>query len=118
MTEQETHKTADIFNALKGKHTIIVVEHDMGFVKEIGDVISVMHQGKVLAEGTVTEIETNPAVRQAYLGSVGISRCLRSTDSTPTTAIAAPCTGVDLDVPRGRVHQPCSAATAWARRRC
>lgn len=73
MTEQETQKTADICNRLKGKHTIIVVEHDMRFVKEIGDIISVMHQGKLLAEGTVSEIESDPKVRQVYLGSMGIS---------------------------------------------
>ena len=73
MTAQETLKTADICQRLKGKHTIIVVEHDMGFVKEIGDVISVMHQGRLLAEGTVAEIEADPKVRQVYLGSAGIS---------------------------------------------
>ena len=73
MTAQETQKTADICNRLKGKHTIIVVEHDMSFVKEIGDIISVMHQGKLLAEGTVNNIENDPKVRQVYLGSVGIS---------------------------------------------
>jgi urea transport system ATP-binding protein len=73
MTEQETRKTADICNRLKGKHTIIVVEHDMRFVKEIGDVISVMHQGKLLAEGTAAQIESDPKVRQVYLGSMGIS---------------------------------------------
>jgi len=73
MTAQETQKTADICKRLKGKHTIIVVEHDMGFVKAIGDIISVMHQGKLLAEGPVAEIESNPKVRQVYLGSVGIS---------------------------------------------
>ena len=73
MTAQETRKTADICLRLKGKHTIVVVEHDMGFVKEIGDVISVMHQGKLLAEGTVAEIECDPNVRQVYLGSAGIS---------------------------------------------
>jgi len=73
MTVQETHKTADICNRLKGKHTIIVVEHDMGFVKEIGDIISVMHQGKLLAEGPVRDIENDPKVKQVYLGSVGIS---------------------------------------------
>jgi urea transport system ATP-binding protein len=73
MTAQETQKTADICNRLKGKHTIIVVEHDMGFVKAIGDIISVMHQGKLLAEGPVAEIESNPKVKQVYLGSVGIS---------------------------------------------
>jgi urea transport system ATP-binding protein len=73
MTAQETHKTAELFNRLKGRHTLIVVEHDMGFIKEIGDVISVMHQGKLLAEGTVSEIERHDEVRAAYLGSGGIS---------------------------------------------
>ena len=51
MTAQETHKTADLFKRLKGRHTLVVVEHDMGFIKEIGDQISVMHQGHMLAEG-------------------------------------------------------------------
>jgi len=73
MTAQETHKTAELFNRLKGRHTLIVVEHDMGFIKQIGDVISVMHQGRLLAEGSVREIETDPRVREAYLGSGGIS---------------------------------------------
>ena len=73
MTAQETQKTAELFNRLKGQHTLIVVEHDMGFIREIGDVISVMHQGRLLAEGTVREIEADPEVRQAYLGSGGIS---------------------------------------------
>jgi urea transport system ATP-binding protein len=73
MTTQETRKTAEIFNRLRGRHTLIVVEHDMGFVKEIGDVISVMHQGRLLAEGLVEDIERNAEVRSAYLGSGGIS---------------------------------------------
>ncbi len=72
MTHQETRKTAEICNRLKGKHTIIVVEHDMGFVREIGEVISVMHQGTVLAEGTVEEISRDERVKEVYLGSVGI----------------------------------------------
>jgi urea transport system ATP-binding protein len=71
MTTQETRKTADLFNRLKGRHTMIVVEHDMGFVKEIGDKISVMHLGKLLAEGSVGDIEADPLVREAYLGSGG-----------------------------------------------
>lgn len=73
MTAAETHKTAELFNRLKGRHTLIVVEHDMNFVREIGDIISVMQQGRMLAEGTITEIEQNPEVKQAYLGSGGIS---------------------------------------------
>lgn len=72
MTVQETHQTVELFNRLKGRHTLIIVEHDMGFVKEIGEVISVMHQGKLLAEGMVSEIEQHPEVRSVYLGSGGI----------------------------------------------
>ncbi len=73
MTVQETRKTADLFNRLKGRHTLIVVEHDMGFVKEIGGIISVMHQGRMLAEGTAQQIEQSREVREAYLGSGGIT---------------------------------------------
>ena len=73
MTSAETHKTAELFTRLKGRHTLVVVEHDMGFVKEIGDTISVMHQGRILAEGKIAEIEQNPEVKRAYLGSGGIS---------------------------------------------
>jgi urea transport system ATP-binding protein len=73
MTGAETHKTAELFNRLKGRHTLVVVEHDMAFVREIGDVISVMHQGRMLAEGTISEIEQNAEVKRAYLGSGRIS---------------------------------------------
>ena len=73
MTAQETRKTAELFSRLKGKHTLVVVEHDMGFVKAIGDIISVMHMGQLLAEGTAAEVEAHPEVRRAYLGSGGIT---------------------------------------------
>jgi len=72
MTHQETQKTAEICNRLKGKHTLIVVEHDMGFVREIGDVLSVMHQGALLAEGSASDISSNPKVKEVYLGTIGI----------------------------------------------
>lgn len=72
MTQAETHKTSQIINGLKGRHTILVVEHDMAFVREIAERITVMHMGQVLAEGRVSEIEQNPKVREAYLGSRGI----------------------------------------------
>lgn len=73
MTQAETYKTAQLINTLKGQHTLIVVEHDMGFVREIAERITVLHLGKVLAEGSVGEIETDPRVREAYLGSKGIA---------------------------------------------
>ena len=73
MTQAETHKTSLIVNNLKGRHTIIVVEHDMAFVREIAERITVLHLGQVLAEGSVAEIENDPKVRAAYLGSKGIT---------------------------------------------
>jgi len=73
MTQAETLKTSKIINALKGKHTLLVVEHDMAFVREIAQRITVMHLGQVLAEGSVTEIEQNAKVKEAYLGSRAIS---------------------------------------------
>jgi urea transport system ATP-binding protein len=73
MTQAETLKTSKIINALRGKHTLLVVEHDMAFVREIAQRITVMHLGQVLAEGNVSEIERNPKVREAYLGSRAIS---------------------------------------------
>lgn len=72
MTAQETLKTSRIINGLKGQHTLIVVEHDMTFVREIAETITVMHLGKLLAEGTISEIENDQAVKNAYLGSGGI----------------------------------------------
>lgn len=73
MTIQETGRTAEIINSLKGKHTILVVEHDMTFVRDISHIITVMHQGKKLAEGTVEQIEKDAKVIEAYLGSGGIT---------------------------------------------
>ena len=73
MTEQETQKTSEIFNRLKGGQTLVVVEHDMAFVREIADVITLMHLGRTLAEGPMEEIENDPKVREVYLGSEGIT---------------------------------------------
>ena len=72
MTQAETHKTSRIIKGLKGRHTIVVVEHDMAFVREIAERITVMHLGQVLAEGNVAAIEQHPKVREVYLGTRGI----------------------------------------------
>jgi urea transport system ATP-binding protein len=72
MTAGETQKTARIINELKGRHTLVVVEHDMAFVREIAERITVLHLGQIIAEGDITKIETDPKVKEAYLGSGGI----------------------------------------------
>lgn len=68
MTIQETDRTAKIFRSLSADHTLIVVEHDMSFVRTVADRIIVMNHGKKLAEGSIQEIEENEAVKTAYLG--------------------------------------------------
>lgn len=68
MTEDEIEKTARVFKTLRKTTTLIVVEHDMGFVREIADVVTVMHMGSLLAQGSISEIEENPRVREVYLG--------------------------------------------------
>ena len=73
MTEAETEKTGEIFKMLRGSHTLIVVEHDMSFVRNIADVITVMHLGRTLAQGSIKAIENNPRVKEVYLGHGGIS---------------------------------------------
>jgi urea transport system ATP-binding protein len=68
MTEGEIENTIHIFNRLKKTNTLIVVEHDMAFVREIADVVTVMHMGSLLAQGTIGEVEADPRVRDVYLG--------------------------------------------------
>jgi len=68
MTESEIEKTIGILNGLKKTNTLMVVEHDMSFVRQIADVVVVMHMGSLLARGTIKDIEENRRVREVYLG--------------------------------------------------
>ena len=68
MTAQETIRTAELLISLAGEHTVIVVEHDMEFVRSIAREVTVLHRGTVLAEGTMDEIQANPDVIEVYLG--------------------------------------------------
>jgi urea transport system ATP-binding protein len=68
MTAQETERTAELLTSLAGDRTVVVVEHDMEFVRSIASTVTVLHQGAVLAEGTMSEIQNNPAVIEVYLG--------------------------------------------------
>ena len=69
MTENEVALTVDILNKLKRTHTIILVEHDMGFVRKIADVVTVLHMGALLAQGSIEDIEKDDRVRAVYLGT-------------------------------------------------
>ena len=68
MTPQETEQTAELLLSLAGERTVIVVEHDMEFVRSIARHVTVLDQGSVLAEGTMDQIQNNVDVRRVYLG--------------------------------------------------
>lgn len=68
MTDHETERTAELLNTLVGKHSIMVVEHDMDFVNSIARKVTVLHQGSVLAEGTMDQVQNNEQVIEVYLG--------------------------------------------------
>ncbi|MEN9581623.1 MAG: urea transporter ATP-binding protein UrtD, partial [Pseudomonadota bacterium] len=60
MTHQEMDRTAELLNSLAGKHTVVVVEHDMDFVRSIARTVTVLHEGSVLSEGTMDEVQNDP----------------------------------------------------------
>ena len=68
LTDSETELTSELLLELKGRHTIIVIEHDMDFVRRLASRVTVLNEGKVLAEGTMDEVQANHDVREAYLG--------------------------------------------------
>ena len=70
MSDEETHRTGELLISLAGRHSIVVIEHDMTFVKQIArdNPVTVLHQGHVLCEGKFEEVQANPKVREVYLG--------------------------------------------------
>ena len=68
MTDQETERTAELFLSLKGKHSLMVVEHDMAFIRQIADVVTVLCDGSVLAQGSFDDVQDDERVIEVYLG--------------------------------------------------
>ena len=118
MTPQETERTAELLLSLAGEHSVIVVEHDMDFVRSIANRVTVLHEGRVLAEGDMDLVRT-------------IRASSRSTLANEAAALEPPAVSalnqfyggshtlwdVTIDVPAG--SRTClMGATAWERRRC
>ena len=68
MTDAERERTAELFTSLAGEHSLIVVEHDMEFVTSIARKVTVLHEGRVLAEGAMEHVQNNEQVIEVYLG--------------------------------------------------
>jgi urea transport system ATP-binding protein len=68
MTDVETMQTAELLREINKTKTVVVVEHDMAFVRELGVKVTCLHEGSVLAEGTIDQVSTNDRVVEVYLG--------------------------------------------------
>ncbi len=68
LTDAETELTAELLLELKGDHTLIIIEHDMDFVRRLDSFVTMLHEGRVMAEGTLEELQQNEEVIEAYLG--------------------------------------------------
>jgi len=68
LTDHETAMTAELLNSLKGQHTILVIEHDMEFVRMLDSRVTVLCEGRVLADGSLDHVQADPHVIEAYLG--------------------------------------------------
>ena len=68
MTDDETMRSAELFESLAGEYTLVVVEHDMDFVARIADRVTVLHEGHVLAEGSMQQVQENEQVIEVFLG--------------------------------------------------
>jgi urea transport system ATP-binding protein len=68
MTDAETAQTAELLREIAGDHTIVIVEHDMAFVRDLGVKVTVLHEGSVLAEGPLDQVSADPRVIEVYLG--------------------------------------------------
>ena len=69
MTPQETERTGELLLSLAGQHSVVVVEHDMEFVRAIANRVAVLHEGRVLAEGNMDDVQGDPRVIEVYLGA-------------------------------------------------
>jgi urea transport system ATP-binding protein len=68
LTDEETALTAELLLELQAEHSIIVIEHDMEFVRLLNAPVTVLNEGKVMAQGSLDELQSNPEVIEAYLG--------------------------------------------------
>ena len=69
MTHQEMDRTVELLTSLAGEHSVVVVEHDMDFVRALNSRVTVLHQGSVLAEGNMDMVQNDPRVVEVYLGA-------------------------------------------------
>jgi urea transport system ATP-binding protein len=69
LTDEETARTGELLCQLAGDHTVLVIEHDMDFIRDLQSPVTVLHEGHVLCEGSMDQVQNDPRVIEVYLGS-------------------------------------------------
>ena len=85
MSHDEREATGELLQRVSDDHTVVVIEHDMDFMRSFARSVSVLHAGKVLSEGTVAEVQADPRVQEVYLG---LASEPSASESAPATAVA------------------------------
>jgi urea transport system ATP-binding protein len=86
MSDDETERTGELLLSLEGKHSIIVIEHDMEFIRQIARKVTVLHQGSILKEGRIDDVQRDPKVIEVYLGR----KHSRDAEDEPSQSVSAP----------------------------
>jgi len=90
MTKDERAKTGELLGQIAQERTVVVVEHDMDFLRRFATTVTVMHEGKILCEGSLAEVQADPRVQEVYLGRSqrrGTPNDASPTDASPTTML-------------------------------
>ncbi len=90
MTRRERDRTGELLQSIGGDRSILVVEHDMDFVRQFAQTVTVLHLGKVLSQGAMAEVQQDPEVIQAYLGHSRTRRPQAARDNDPRAADPVP----------------------------
>jgi urea transport system ATP-binding protein len=68
LSDEETERTGELLRSLAGDHTVLVIEHDMEFIRNLDSPVTVLHEGQVLCEGSMETVQSDPRVIEVYLG--------------------------------------------------
>lgn len=92
MSHDERQATGELLERISEERTVVVIEHDMDFMRSFARSVSVLHAGKVLSEGTVAEVQADPKVQEVYLGHAAVqdAELMLPEEPEPASGAATP----------------------------